>query len=257
MVKQPLLYLVLAGLLCCHYVLAAETRWEVITLQHRTVADIIPIIQPLLDGQGKISGLGRQLIVQATPAKLTQIKAILAKIDLPRLRLLVTVRYSSRHSGPSAQTSAQTSTQTRTISTRPPDTNQQLQVLEGQWAIFKAGATTPVIEPAMRYSSDHTTLQLITRQRNTGVSFRVLPRVSQTQVTLTIESLQERLATQKPGTVDRLGVHTTIRGQLGQWIDVGNTWPERGRDAHTKTYTTADKRDITRRILVKVEVLED
>ncbi len=69
-----------------------QTVTEVIPLQHRSSDEIIPVLQPLLDKQGAISGMQGQLIVRTTPANLQEIKRLLAEIDTAPRRLIITIK---------------------------------------------------------------------------------------------------------------------------------------------------------------------
>jgi type II secretory pathway component HofQ len=64
---------------------------EIIELQHRRAEDVIPIVQPLLDPGGVLSGVDDKLLVRTTPANLAQIREAVAAIDRPQRQLLITV----------------------------------------------------------------------------------------------------------------------------------------------------------------------
>jgi len=68
---------------------------EVIPLRYRTADHVIPVLRPLLEPGGALSGQFNQLIVRASPANLAQIRQALEAIDQPQRRLTISVRFDS------------------------------------------------------------------------------------------------------------------------------------------------------------------
>ncbi|MDZ7735775.1 MAG: hypothetical protein U5P41_06540 [Gammaproteobacteria bacterium] len=72
---------------------AADNReLEVIQLQHRLVNDVLPIIQPLVEPGGTVTGMDNQLIIKSSPANIAEIKEALDNIDHAPRQLMITVR---------------------------------------------------------------------------------------------------------------------------------------------------------------------
>ncbi|MCG8426249.1 MAG: hypothetical protein MI754_02695, partial [Chromatiales bacterium] len=65
---------------------------EIITLTSRPVSEVLPIIKPFISPDGSVSGMQNQLIIRTSPDNLEEIKEILAKIDTPARRLMISVR---------------------------------------------------------------------------------------------------------------------------------------------------------------------
>jgi len=165
----------------------AQGALEVITLQHRTADQVIPVLQPLLDAGGALSGQYNQLIVRTSPANLAQIRQVLASIDRPQRRLSISVRFDSvRDTARSAQDE---------------QVDQRLQVLEGGQAYISAGETRPYA------------------QANSG--FSVVPRVSGDTVSLEIAAQQEAFA--RGGAIRGQQASSTVSGRLGEWLELGGT----------------------------------
>ena len=74
------------------FLTAAEMTLEIIPLQFRNADEIIPIIRPLVQHGGTVTGMNNQLIIKTTAGNLMEIKQILAKIDKAARRLLITVK---------------------------------------------------------------------------------------------------------------------------------------------------------------------
>ena len=177
---SPLLLLLLAS----PAVLAQETL-EVISLRHRTVDQVLPVLRSLLAPGGALTGQSNQLIVRTSPENLAQIRAVLDAIDQPARRLMVSVRFDA------SQQSAR--------SARDEQAEQRLQVLEGGQAYISTGEAR------------------IYGQAGTG--FAVMPRVSGSSVTLDIAAQQEAFT--RGGAVQGERAVSTVSGRLGDWIELG------------------------------------
>src|SRR2546425_5445680 len=81
---------VLAG--CAVHGLAQQAL-EIIPLRHRTVDQVLPALQPLVEPGGVLTGQSGQLIVRTSPANLAEIKRALEAIDRPLRRLQISVRF--------------------------------------------------------------------------------------------------------------------------------------------------------------------
>src|SRR5712691_12765567 len=66
---------------------------EIIPLRHRTVDQVLPALQPLVEPGGALTGQSGQIIVRASPANLAEIKRALEAIDRPLRRLQISVRF--------------------------------------------------------------------------------------------------------------------------------------------------------------------
>src|SRR5215510_8860489 len=69
---------------------------EVIDLKYRTAAEVIPVLQPLVEQGGALTGQDYKLFVRASPANLQQLRAALEQIDRKPNQLLVSVRRSTQ-----------------------------------------------------------------------------------------------------------------------------------------------------------------
>src|SRR5436190_7745196 len=110
----------------------AQDSLEVISLRHRTAEQVIPVLRPLLEPGGALSGQYNQLIVRTSPGNLTQIRAVLDSIDQPARRLTISVRFDN------AQQSARSGFQD-SRSSRDERVDQRMQVLEGGQAYISTG----------------------------------------------------------------------------------------------------------------------
>jgi type II secretory pathway component GspD/PulD (secretin) len=100
---RSVLAAVLAG--CAVHSLAQQAL-EIIPLRHRTVDQVLPVLQPLVEPGGALTGQSGQLIVRASPANLAEIKRALEAIDRPLRRLQISVRFEESEAVARASTCA-------------------------------------------------------------------------------------------------------------------------------------------------------
>lgn len=76
-------------LLGCSFAATAAT--EVVPLNHRTSADLLPVAQHFIGKDGTVSAYGNQLIVNADPTRIDELRTLLSQLDTAPKRLLITV----------------------------------------------------------------------------------------------------------------------------------------------------------------------
>ena len=201
---------------------------EIINLKHRSAAELLPIIRPLLGSDEMVSGMNYQLILRASPRNIEQIKALLDSIDTMPRRLKITVMQdvdsetasrltelsgsvglgrNARLSVPAGVNAGgggsvsigqgQDSVNARIISTRTLENDhktQQLQVMEGNRARVMSGQTVPVPQRQVIQNVWGTQVIETTQYQDVSSGFYVLPRVNGDQVTLEISTQNDSLA---------------------------------------------------------------
>ena len=187
----------------------AQGTLEVISLRHRTADQVMPVLRPLLEPGGVLSGQYNQLIVRTSSGNLAQIRAVLDSIDQPARRLTISVRFDnaqqSARSG--VETDARISNRSSSANVRIEDSrssrgeqvDQRIQVLEGGQAYIST-------DESRNYAQ-------------TGSGIAVVPRVSGNNVTLDIGAQQEAFT--RGGAIQGERVVSTVSGRLGEWIDLG------------------------------------
>jgi type II secretory pathway component GspD/PulD (secretin) len=197
----------------------AQTALEVISLRHRTADQVIPVLRPLLEPGGVLSGQYNQLIVRTSAGNLTQMRAVLDSIDQPARRLTISVRFDN------ALQSERSS--------RDEQVDQRIQVLEGGQATISTGESR-------NYA-----------QAGTGIA--VMPRVSGNNVTLEIGAQQEAFT--RGGAVQSERAVSTVSGRLGEWIDIGGASSASSRSDNGILSSRERSASGNRAIWVKVEEL--
>jgi hypothetical protein len=279
----------LALLLAAGCAAAQETVLEVIPLRHRTAAEMIPIVQPLLVRDGSVSGFQGQLIVRTTPANLAEIKRILASIDTMPRQLLITVRQdadvdrsrsaaevSGSVGGDHGRVTVPGSPDSRggSVVLREGDDSVRLQaiegsgsqsgrdmqsvrVMEGREAFVRVGESAPIRERQVQRSvvGGRVVEQVVesTQYRDAATGFYVLPRVTGDRVTLDISSQRESLSKQGHRGVNVQSIVTTVSGRFGEWMEIGGMGQDASGQQSVLLGRTATATRDSRRVLIKVE----
>lgn len=263
---------------------------EVIPLGYRTADQVIPVLKPLLDKQGSISGMQSQLIIRTTPANLAELKKVLAKLDATPRRLMITVKQDadSNRDQTTAEASGRIAAGEATVitsgsrgaggviearrggdgvrgrvdSTRSLENDrdtQSVQVLEGNSAFIRIGQSVPI--PQRQIMRSVVNGQIIERYvdaveyRDVMSGFNVLPRLSGDRVTLEISPQRDTLGNslQPPGSINVQSASTTVSGRLGEWIEIGGVGQVLSNQQSVILGRTSTAAENNRRILVKVD----
>lgn len=208
--------------------IAYANELEIINLKHRSAAELIPIIRPLLGSDEMVSGMNYQLILRASPRNIEQIKGLLDSIDTMPRRLKITVMQdvdsetaarltevsgslgmgrnarllvpAGVNAGSGASVSigqGQDSVNARIISTRSLESDhntQQLRVMEGNRARVASGQSVPVPQRQVVQTPWGTQVTDTTQYQEVSSGFYVLPRVNGDQVTLEVSTQNDSLA---------------------------------------------------------------
>jgi hypothetical protein len=258
---------------------------EVITLKYRTAEQVMPLLRPMLDKSGTMTGMQNQLIVRTSPANLNDLKKILATIDAMPRRLLITVRQDAAIDreradaqvagrigtgngsvviGSSGGSSGENGLRARIDNTRSlnDDRNTQtIQVLEGNSAFIHFGQSVPV--PQRQVTRTIVNGQIVdrvssaTEYRDVQTGFQVLPRLNGDRVLLEISPQRDTFASPEqnlpPGSVNTQRAATTVSGRLGEWIELGGI-AQGGVNQQTVILgSTRETSADNRRVLVKVD----
>jgi type II secretory pathway component GspD/PulD (secretin) len=228
---------------------------EVLELKHRTAAEVIPVLQPLMEKGGALTGQDYKLFVRTSPANLRQLRAALAQIDRQPNQLIVSVRRSTEQEvqRERAQASGTVSNRGAAVSVRATESNARdrssgiasVQVIEGNSAFISSGSDVPIVTSVVVGGGRRPFAGATTSYRNVSSGFVVTPRVNGTQVALDIEQQDERLAN---GTIQTQHLTTQVSGPLGEWIRLGGvneTTSTQQRGILSRQYSTqSDAREI-------------
>jgi type II secretory pathway component GspD/PulD (secretin) len=213
---------------------------QTIQLQHRTAEEIIPVLQPLLEPGGALSGQGYTLFVRTSAANLSQLRAAIEQIDRKQRQLLVSVRKSSAadiererieasgtvrtdrgavsvNEDPSARSSVTVRGNDSRLRTSGGGIS-SVSVLEGSSAFIASGTSVPVITTIAGGVGRHRWGATSTQYRDLTAGFLVTPRVNGETVVLDIEQREEGV---RDGSIRTQQLSTQVSARVGEWIQLG------------------------------------
>ena len=265
---------------------AQEMNIEVIPLKHRLAKDVIPILEPLVEKGGTVTGMNDQLIVKTTPANLKQLRKVLDSLDRAPRRLRISVRQDVGASlearedaisarvhtddvhagvpaphGGSASVSAgdgRNGVRYETISTRDEDDSFNthfVTALEGQPAWIQTGRSVPLPNQDVYASPGGVVVRNGIEYRDVNSGFYVIPRLNGREVTLEINPQLNRVDPRGSQVIDTQVSATTVTGRLGQWISIGGSNQDFDRRNSFDIAHTRSRGGETRGIWVKVDEL--
>lgn len=231
-----LLRFVLFSLLLASLPASAEMR--VIQLQHRTDHDMIRLLQPLLESHERVAGNGQQLILSADSSRLNELEQLIASLDTPLRRVLITLDDSGSRigSGQSIETRGRIRGREGEIRFGQPgpggnrvdishystsdnsDGLRSVQALEGNAAFIQ---TAQLIPQQQWTVNKYGRPVMHTVQRELSQGFYVTPSIQGNRVTLELNTQNDRLASYDSRIVEQNSLSTRVSGQLGQWIELG------------------------------------
>lgn len=240
----------------------AEQALEIIALKHRTVEQVLPVLLPLLDPGGTLSGQANQLIVRTNAANFAELQRALEFIDVPPRRLQISVRFddASEAASRGAQASGTIGNRGSSVELRAHDSRantierveQRIQVLEGGHAFIATGVSRALRERQMIRTPAGVVGQetIVVQEFPTG--FDVVPRLSGKNVFLDISPRREAPGALE-GSAQIQRIATTVTGYLGEWFEIASSASPALRDERGITSASRSQSSDFRRVWVKVE----
>jgi type II secretory pathway component GspD/PulD (secretin) len=223
--------------------LARADEVEVIQLKYRTAEQMIPMLRPLLEPGGGLSGMQSTVVIRASRANIAQLKQVVASLDTMPRRLLISVRqdaggsFERRGAGVSGTVAGG---DVRVGVNEPPRPQSgvtigvydsrgnvddrmtsQVQALEGSPAYIATGQSVPVPNTVVTRTPSGSVVQSTTTYQDIASGFYVIPRVSGDRVFLDIAPQRASPGQQGPGSANYQQIVTTASGRLGEWFQLG------------------------------------
>jgi hypothetical protein len=241
---------------------------EIISLRHRSAEAMLSQLAPFVEPGGAITGVGDKLFLRASARNQVDIRALVASLDTPLRRLMISVRQDGANTdedrgagvsgrvvlggGPPAVSGRGHLYQSDSRSRR--DTVQQVQTIDGGRAAIMVGESflLPLRQVVMTPAGVVVSESFV--QRDLGTGFVAMPRLNGERVTLEI-SPRDDTPGPVPGSVNVQRLVTTVSGRLGEWLELGGSTGEQiGNSGAIASYGTrsASRRS---RLLLKVEEL--
>ena len=248
----------------------AQGVLEIISLRHRTVDQVLPVLRPLLEPGGTLSGQSNQLIVRTSAANLAEIRRVLDSIDTPLRRLVISVRFEDAgqardssvdsrvviHAGEGGGGASAAVRIQDSRSARDERVDQRVQVLEGGRATIASGESRPLRQQNVVRTPSGTVISESTVMQEAASGFEVVPRLAGDTVFLDIAPQREAFAPGRQGAagvVQGQRVASSVSGRLGEWFQLGGTSGAGVRDERGILSARDASASDSRRIWVKVE----
>ena len=251
-------------LLWCALALPAQSQsLEIIQLRNRPADQILPIVQPLVEPGGAVSGTGFQLIVRASPANLAQIKQVVASLDRAARQLVISVRQDADSRAERAAASAGVvlspgnsrvgGTITESASQGRDNISQQVRTQEGAAAYIVSGTSVPVTARTVQRTVNGVLVQETVTPRDIVSGFYATPRVNGDTVFLDISTQRDTPGNLGAGSANVNRLSSTVSGKLGQWIEIGGVSQSSGSTSGGILSRSSEAGQSDRRVFLRVE----
>lgn len=199
---------------------AENPTTEVINLQNRTAEQIIPLLNPFLKPEQKISADGFKLILQADRNTLKMFKELIKELDIPQTHLLVSIRNQplSRN---------QSNTQTWRTQTEPNSETKTLELNDGGEGDLDVTLQVPMASEVETPFGMGKTYHYQTVTEKFHVKVQITPQhdhaqveIRTTQITPSLSNLAEQTNSEQPPKLKSLESKTTLTIPLSTWIPI-------------------------------------
>ena len=231
----------------------AAQQVEVIELRHRTVEDVLPVLEPLVEPGGALSGMNGHLIVRTSPGNLQELLKVLSVIDRPARQLVIRVSQNRETSGagrsldmsgavdvgdnvrivaPGGNTPGGAGVEVRSGGSTAgvyggdvrhgasSGADQFVRVMDGSQAFIRIGRSLAVPFRRALMRPDGIRISQGVVYVDIGQGFSAVPRLSGDRVTIDISPQFDSLAG-RGHDVETQNLSTTVSGRLGEWIELG------------------------------------
>jgi hypothetical protein len=225
---------------CLMVTLAWAQALTVIDLKHRRAEEIIPVLQPLLEQGGALTGQDYKLFIRASAANVAQLRSAIEQLDKQQRQMLVSVRRSSAQDIQREQASVSGTIRTDnggiSVNERPRSQSgvtvragegslrtqgasvSSILVMDGNSAFVATGTSVPIVTAVAVGGGRRPFIAGSIEQRNLQRGFLVTPRMRGDEVILEISQQDERVA---GGDIQTQSLNTQVIGRLGSWIQLG------------------------------------
>lgn len=223
---------------------------EIIQLHNRSAAELLPKIQSFLEPYERASDWGQQLIIQADPQKIEEIRQLIQQLDTKPRRLLISV--DSGSSGIS--NSSQTGVSLRGYSTSSQNSGlRSVQTVEGSPALIQTGQQ---IQQKHWSLNQHGQPQQQVSQRNLKQGFYVVASVHDNRATLDLYNIDEQLDSRQANIIHSQSSKTRINIPLNQWQEISGVQQQTQQRANNQQTSSRRYSNENNNLKIKVELLD-
>lgn len=247
--KILILFITLFGLVNFSFAEIQTTEvYETYLASHK----LIPILEPLIGPEDKITGFRNKLFVKAPPSIQDEILSVLEEIDRPLQNIKISLRYGQNQQqqqseqavnstikvfkGSSKQSNIEVEYVNKNrFSTHEESADQTIQVLEGEQGVLELG-------------KDYPTTQLVylnplqsgvsKTYRNVGNQLYVTPMRVKDRIRLEIRSTNSKLKRGANDQIEKVEAQTVLVVDPGEWVPIASTQQQTGQTGKQITMST-------------------
>ena len=253
-------------LVCCP--LAWGQGLEIIKLQHRRADALLSQLAPFVEPGGALSGMDDTLILRASKRNQQEIRELVAALDTPVRRLMISLRQegsdSSDAGGAGVSGRVDVGASGMAISGRGHlyqsdsrsrrDVAQQVQTIDGGRAVIMVGQSYLLPMRQLVIGPAGAVLAETLVQRDLASGLVAVPRLAGETVTIDI-SPRDETPGPLPGSVNSQRLLTTVSGRIGEWMELGGSATQQSTAGGGLASQVTQSASRERRLLLKVDVL--
>ena len=263
----------------------AESDMDVLLLRHRTVEQVLPVLESMAGRDAVVTGINGRLFVRGDAQARARVRQVLEQIDTPARQLLITVTQDNRRvsdaaraevsgsvGGVEVQSSRSRASGGLSVETRRGDDHvgariyssrgslddrltQQVRVMDGGRALIRVGQSVPIAFTRVVVGAGGVLTESGTEYRDLASGFYVRPSVTGSRVQLEITPGNERLSAAQTGVIESSGLSTTVTVRPGEWVQLGGTSRDGRRDDATALSRSTHSANGAQAVWLRVEVL--
>lgn len=236
---------------------AIANELEIINLNYRPAKDILPILTPLLEKNGTISGEKYVLFIRTSAKNLSDLKKAIATLDADLRQLRISIMQESasnmkRHGFSVSSTSKKTNAIVYSTKEKTNKSNQQMiQVTEGQWATLQTGMSLPELT---RTKNSNGTITESLEYKTIITRLKIQPILQGDNINVKVTSFTGKKNSHKSKTLQ--GLSTSVKGKVGQWIALGGITTPSSNQQSGYIFSTQHIAESNKQIFIKVEITQ-
>ncbi len=238
---------------------------EIISLRHRSAEQLLPQIAPFVEPGGALSGMNDKLFLRASPRNQAEIRNLVAALDTPLRRLMISVRQEGTDTGAGRGVGVSGRVETgpggtavsgrghlyQSDSQSRRDISQQVQTIDGGRAAIMVGQSLQIPLRQRVFTPAGVLVSESLVQYDLGTGFIAVPQLNGERVTIVISPRDDTLG-QVPGSINTQQLVTTVSGGLGEWLELGGSVGQQSGSIGGYGSGSASRQ---RRLLLKVDEL--
>ncbi len=248
----------------------AAKQLEVIQLNNRSAAEIVPLIQPLVDQDVSLVADGFRLLVRGNPPQIEQVRTLVSRLDQAPISLRLTLR--TTRGGAANRSGAGVNGEVRNdngqirgrgrvevYSTENEDEGthvQHVRVTAGYPAYVHNDLQIPIVQRSGFVGRRGAGYSEQREYKTVPDGFYVLATAHGRNVTVRLAAEKAALTGAEDGPIETSGLTTTVTGPLGRWLSVGGVRQDESQQHHGLTYSTEQRSNVDLQWELKAEEVD-